>query len=207
MSSLIHVTAWERVSLGRRVFCAFLRVGVVVITLVVLISLLGPPLAAFLTTRWEARKIPQVWVTPQPLSNYVVSDAPGTRLSYFGYAFEVPWSGDFKTRGGQSGAVEITFDSGQTLLFSVPNNQAGLLSEIVSDPTLHMKNLQSAFRDLRHRSAYDQYAILLNITPASVRAFGTRSEANRDVLLVTIKAIAMPPMLRTGAFSLDYLRV
>jgi hypothetical protein len=90
MGTLIHVTAWERVSLGRRVLCAFVRVAILIALLNVLIQLLGPPIAIFFTSRQEARKFPGVKVTPQPLSDYSVSNAPGTALSYFGYAFEVP---------------------------------------------------------------------------------------------------------------------
>jgi hypothetical protein len=89
MSSLIHVTAWERVSLWRRVPCAFLRVGVLLGIVTVLFELLGPPLTIFFMTRWEAKKLPYVWVTQQPLPNYAVSEAPGTKLAYFGYKFEV----------------------------------------------------------------------------------------------------------------------
>ena len=203
MSSLIHVTAWERVSLWRRVPCAFLRVGMLIGGLTILLALLGPPLAIFFVTRSIAKRAPYVWVTQRPLVNYDVSAAPGTKLSYFGYKFEVPWIGDFKERGGQNGIVELKFDSGRTLLFIAPKNHAGLLSEIVDDPSLHMKNPQSVFGDLTTRSPYDQYAALLNTTPSSIHAFGPRAEAIRNETLLTIKAISSPAMLRTGAFSFD----
>jgi hypothetical protein len=203
MSSLIHVTAWERVSLWRRVPCAFLRVGVLLGVVTVLFELLGPPVTIFFTARWEARKVPYVWVTQQPLVNYTASKAPGTKLSYFGYKFEVPWTGGFKERGGKNGIVELQFDSGQTLLFMAPKNQAGLLSEVVEDPSLHMKYLQPVLGELTQRSPYDQYATLLKTTPSSIHAFGSRAEAVRDETLLTIKAISSPGMLRTGAFSFD----
>jgi hypothetical protein len=203
MSSLIHVTAWERVSLWRRVPCAFLRVGILLGVVTVLFALLGPPLTIFFTARWEAKKIPYVWVTQQPLVNYAVSESPGTKLSYFGYKFEVPWVGGFKERGGKNGIVELKFDSGQILLLMAPKNQAGLLSEIVEDPSLHMKYLQPVLGELTKRSPYDQYATLLNTTPSSIHAFGSRAEAVRNETLLTIKAISSPAMLRTGAFSFD----
>jgi hypothetical protein len=203
MSSLIHVTAWERVSLWRRVPCAFLRVGILLGVVTILFTLLGPPLTIFFTARWEAKKMPSVWVTQQPLVNYAVSESPGTKLSYFGYKFEVPWTGGFKERGGKNRLVELEFDSGQTLLFMAPKNQAGLLSEIVEDPSLHMKYLQPVFGELTRRSPYDQYATLLNTTPSSIHAFGSKVEAVRNETLLTIKAISSPGMLRTGAFSFD----
>jgi hypothetical protein len=207
MGSIIHVTAWERVSLWRRVLCAFVRVGILIGFVGVLIEILGPPMSIFFTARWEARKLPGVKVTPQPLLDYSVSDAPGTVLSYFGYEFEVPWNASFKQKGpgrpGKGGLVQLQFDSGQNVTFIVPANQGGLLTEIVQDDSLKMRNLELVFGDLMNRSAYDQYGALLNTTPRSIRAFGPRAEAVRGVTLLTIKAIAFGPGLETGAFSFE----
>jgi hypothetical protein len=189
--------------LWRRVPCAFLRVGILIGMLAILFALLGPPLTISFASRSIAKKMPYVWVTQQSLTNYTVSDAPGTKFSYFGYKFEVPWTGAFKEKGGQNGMVELKFDSGQTLLFIAPKNHAGLLSEMVDDPSMHMKSLQPVFGELTNRSPYDQYAALLNTTPSSIHAFGSRAEAVRNEILLTIKAISSPAMLRTGAFSFD----
>lgn len=142
-------------------------------------------------------------VAPQPLSDYSVSDAPGTVLSYFGYEFEVPWNAGFKEKAFGKGIVQLEFQSGQNVTFIVPTNQGGLLTEIVQDESMHMKNLQVVFGDLMNRSAYDQYAALLNTTPSSIRAFGPRAEATRGVTLLTIKAIAVGPGLETGVFSFE----
>lgn len=84
--------------------CAFLRVGVLIFAVSVLIAVLGPPLAIFFTARWEAKKIPGVLATQQPLTDYAVSAATGTKLSYFGYAFEVPWTGGFTEKVGNTGS-------------------------------------------------------------------------------------------------------
>lgn len=204
MGALIHVTAWERVSLWRRVLAAFVRVAILIALLNVLIMLLGPPIGIFFMARWEARKFPGVKVTPQPLSDYSVSNAPGTALSYFGYAFEVPWNVSFKQKAfGKGGIVQLEFQSGQNVTFIVPANQGGLLTEMVQDESMHMKNWQVVFGDLMNRSAYDQQAALLNTTPRSIRAFGPRAEAARGVTLLTIKAIASAPGLETGVFSFE----
>src|SRR6266436_804537 len=202
MGSFIHVSAWERVSLWRRVLCAFVRVAVLIALLNVLFMLLGPPIGIFLTARWEARKVPGVRVAPRALSDYSVSDAPGTVLSYFGYMFEVPWNASFKQKLGK-GIAQLEFETGQNLTFIVPADQGGLLTEIVQDKSKHMNNLQVVFGDLMDRSAYDQYAALLNTTPSSIRAFGPRAEAARGVALLTIKAIAVGPGLETGVFSFE----
>src|SRR5215472_2862883 len=98
MRALIRVTAWEKVSLWRRLLCAFARVTALITLLVILGNILGPPLMIFYLSRYEARKLPLVNVTSQPLADYSVSEAPGTKLSYFGYDFEVPWTGNLKKK-------------------------------------------------------------------------------------------------------------
>jgi len=204
MRALIRVTGWERVSLWRRVLGALVRVGILVAFLTVLINLLGPPIGIFITTRMEARKVPAVKIATQALADYSVSDSPGTPLSYFGYEFEVPWNTSFKQKAsGKGGLVQLQFDSGQNLTFIVPANQSGLLTEIVQDDSLKMRDLQLVFGDLMNRSAYDQYGALLNTTPQSIRSFGPRAEAVRGITLLTIKAIAFGPGLETGAFSFE----
>jgi hypothetical protein len=180
------------------------RVAILIALLTVLLNLLGPPIGIFFAARWEARRIPGVKVAPQPLADYSVSDAPGTVLSYFGYKFEVPWIASFKQKAlGKGYLVQLEFKSGQNMTFIVPANQGGLLTEIVQDQSLHMENLQLVFGDLMNRSAYDQYAALLNTTPQSVRAFGPRAQAVRGVTLLTMKAIAVGPGLETGVFSFE----
>ncbi len=206
MRALIRVTAWERKSLGRRLLCAFGRVAALLILLNILLSFLGPPSTIFFMTRWEAKKIPAVKVTAQPLIDYSVSDAPGTVVSYLGYSLEVPWDASFKTKGSQNGSIqggiiELKFDSGQILVLWAPANQNGLFTEIVQDQSMHMENLRLILGNLMNRSAYDQYSALLNTSPSTIRAFGPRAEAIRAETLLTIKAIALPAGLETGAFS------
>src|SRR5882757_5763976 len=185
MGSLIHVAAWERVSLWRRVLCAFARVGILIAFVGVLIELLGPPISIFFTARWEARKLPGVKVAPRPLADYSVSDASGTALSYFGYEFDVPWNASFKEKAfSKNGIVQIEFESGQNVTFIVPRNQSGLLTEIVQDESMHMKNLQVVFGDLMNRSprsaggAVEHHAIEYSSVWAASRGDSRRNAAN-----------------------------
>src|SRR5690348_13086282 len=178
MRALIHVTAWERAALWRRLVCAFARVAALVIAFGVVLEVLGPPVAIFLITRRDAKTIPAVSVTARPLQNYSISEAPGTSFSLFGYSFEVPWNGPFKTKGtkdwhiGKGGIMGIMFDSGHDLIFIAPVSQNGFFNEIVEDPSLHMTNWKGTFGDLVNRSPYDQYSALLNTSPATIRPFG-----------------------------------
>jgi len=204
MRALFRVTAWESVSLWRRVLGAFIRVGILIASLTVLINFLGPPIGIFVMARMEARKVPALKVAPLALSDYSVSSLPGTTLSYFGYEFDVPWNTNFKqTALGRGGLVQLQFESGQSVTLIVPENQAGLLTEIVEDHSLKMGDLRLVFGDLMNRSAYDQYGALLKTTPQSIRAFGPRAEGVRGITLLTIKAIAFGPGLESGAFSFE----
>ena len=157
MAALIQVTAWGRTSLGRRFLCAFLRVGILIVAVMILIATLGPPLGFLFTARWEAKKVPAVLVTQQPLTKYAVSEAPGRKLSYFGYEFEVPWTGVFKEKGGKHGLVLLNFESSQTVIFISPTNHAGLLTELVEDQSMQMRDLQPILGELTRVSAYDQW--------------------------------------------------
>lgn len=209
MRWLIRVTGWERVSLWRRIACAFGRVGLLLVLLAVLGALFGPSLTTFFLVRRVANEIPSVSVVPRALTDYSVSDAPGTTLSYFGYSFEVPWTGSFKTRvstrnSTTTGLVQIKFSSGQDLLFNVPRDQSGLLSEIAKERSSDAPNFGLAFSDLIKRPAYDQYSALLNTSPSTVRPFGPRAEAARGQVLLMIKAMALPTSLQTGAFSFQF---
>lgn len=209
MGALIHVTAWERASLWRRMLCALGRVAALLFLLTVLFNLLAPPIGILLTTRWEAKKIPAVKVIPKPLIDYSVSDAPGRALSYLGYSFEVPWTASFKAKGSENGSVEggimeLKFDSGESLLLVAPSNQSGLLSELVQDRTSDAETLRLVFGNLVYLSAYDQYSALLNTSPSTIRAFGPRGAAVRGTTLLMIKSIALPASLESGAFAFRF---
>lgn len=205
MGALVHVTAWERVSLWRRIPIAFVRVAILAALLITLINILGPPIAIFVTARWVGMKLPAVKVTPMPLSDYSVSSGPGTAFSYFGYNFEVPWNQGFKQKAFRAdGLVRLQFESGQDMLLISPSDQSGLLTQITQDKSSDLKSLQFVFGDLMNRSPYDQYSALLDTTPRSIRAFGPRAEAVRGTTLLTLKAIAMGPGLNTGAFSFQW---
>jgi hypothetical protein len=184
---------------------AFVRVAILIALFELVVKLLGPPIAIFLAARQEATTVPGVKITPQPLSDYSPSDAPGTRLSYFGYAFEVPWNANFKQNVfSKGGVVQLGFESGQSVIFIAPEDQNGLLTEIVKNHSLHMENLQFVLGDLMSQSPYDQYHALLYSTPSGIRAFGPRAKAVRETTLLTIKAIAIPsPGLEKGLFSFE----
>lgn len=149
--------------------------------------------------------MPGVKVTPQPLADYSVSDAPGTTLSYLGYEFEVPWNANFTRKGlTDKGLVSFQFESGQSVTFIVPADQTGLLGELTHDKSMPTQYFQVVFRDLVNRSPYDQEAALLSVTPSTIRAFGPRAEAIRGVTLLTLKAFSSASGLESGVFTFEF---
>ena len=175
----------------------------------VLLNLLGPPITILPTAKTRGGENSRFESDREAADRLLLFEAPGKVFPYFGYSFEVPWNASFKTRKSpdrstKSGIVRLKFDSGQNLLLIAPANQTGLLTELVQDQSLHMENLRPIFGDLMNRSAYDQYSALLNTSPSTIRAFGPRSEAVRGVTPLTIKSIALPASLETGAFAFNY---
>jgi hypothetical protein len=201
MGALIHVTAWERVSLWRRVPIAFVRVAMLVVVSDVLLNLLGPPIGFFVSARWIAHKAPQVTVFPTALMNYSASE-PAAILSENGYQFQVPWKLSKRVQKVPNGPVELVFQPGQVFLLFTPANK-GLLTEVAQDKSMQMDSVPLVMGDLMNRSPYEQYKALFTTTPSSIRAFGPRKDAVRGLMLLTFKAIAPGPGLRSGIFSFD----
>lgn len=96
-------------------------VVVIVVTLAVIavgVYWVAPVALSF----WTARKLPKnARVVPQDLHDLSVSQAPGQKLSYFGYEFEIPWSDLDETQTklipkGNPNRVILTFHSGLRLM-------------------------------------------------------------------------------------------
>jgi hypothetical protein len=182
-----------------------MRVGIGIAILYLFGFWFGPPLMILYTTRWEAKAFPALNITPQPLTDYSVSDGPGRAISYFGYEFTVPWNTNFKEmKPARNGVVGLKFESGTSMIFIVAADQDGPLSELAKDPRQNMKYLQDDFPDLLKRSAYDQFAALYSVTPASIHAFGPRAESDRRRTLLILKSMTAPAGLKSGMFKFQF---
>lgn len=203
MGALIHVTAWERKSLWRRIPAAFVRVAVLIALLDVLASYLGPPLMFFIIPRWEARKLPHINLTPKPLQEYTVSDAPGALVSIAGYQFEVPGKPTEKKRNDGGGFLVLELESRKTIIvYAKAGDGVGLLAELANDKSMSLGNwLRPVLGELLNRSPYEQYAAILNATPSSIHPFGSRRDAMGGIELLTVKAIAPTSGIQDGIFS------
>lgn len=197
----------QRLSSKGSVLVRLLWLVVLGIPVATFLDLFGVQIGCSLDAKWMARKAPEINVVPQPLADTAISSDTGTTLSYFGYSFEVPWTGIPKERvvtKQETGlrVVVLTFPSGQVIIFWAPVTEEGIVSEIAGE----FKSQHGP--DARHgglldSSPYAQYAALLNVAPSQIAPFGPRNAAQRTYWLLFFKAFALPPGLETGAYSLQ----
>lgn len=88
-----------------------------VITCLVYVVLFGAPTISMLEVRHMASKAPVKDRVPVPLPDLSVSQATGTKLSYFGYSFEIPSNDVDPTRGKTwTNRVVVAFKSGNAMM-------------------------------------------------------------------------------------------
>lgn len=188
----------------RRIPCAFARVSLLMIAIFALTLALGPQLSVYFTTRTLAARDPALNVAPRPLTDTSISRNPGTAVSYLGYTFEVPWQDNIKKEDVLDHFAAVRFDKGKAMMLIVPEDQSGLLNEVVDDEKLKVTYLRPLFAEFLKKPDYDQYFALLNTTPQNIRAFGPRADAARGQALLMLKAMAFPANLESGVFSFDF---
>jgi len=152
--------------------------------------------------RAMARTLPFVKEIPVELSDSSVSLAPGRKLSYFGYEFEIPWDDvdDSKCRIVGGNKAIIAFLSGNVLsLWSWPPHEFanGVLSSIKMDP----QKFRQLYGDAALQSDYTFHRIMLGMTPDKVFPFTSKRQAHSDFALLLSKGISGPPGALSGIYS------
>lgn len=97
-----------------------ITIGIIIVAIVALLSFILPAgLSLYLRRTAPA----YVRATPGNLQDLSASQAPGTKMRYFGYEFEVPWSDvadaerkPFATKDSGGDSAQVTFRSGLRLL-------------------------------------------------------------------------------------------
>jgi hypothetical protein len=127
-----------------------------------------------------------LWEVPRPLSDTSVSPAPGTTLAYFGYKFEVPWTGvEKETNEGRW--VKVLFESGEEVFFA---NPAYFQDDIL---LLSRKWEPEAFREAfgAHplSSKYEHLRAVLSMTPSRLSPLRTHRVFARDRVYLASKGL------------------
>jgi hypothetical protein len=175
-----HVFLWSALALVVVVFCIYF----------------GPQAITY----WRLRPAtfrsadisPRGWNSvPHPLADAMVSHADGTRLSYYGCTFEVPWK-DIDKERNEGRWVEVHFRKGQTLTFYNPeffdwepiNSYAGRI-----DPLMGHDYFRVAFGTGLNKSRYEQFQAVASTTPSQFSPFHSHREFARILTLLEIKGL------------------
>lgn len=131
--------------------------------------------------RLMAREHPYLALVPRPLPTTDTSTEPGTRLSNFGYEYEVPWQAPVDVKRS-SWVTAYVFPSERALAF---------FDSTLSART--MNNLSPSSRQLvSELSGYETARKSLYTTPDQISLFLSREESARRKLLLTIKDLEVP---------------
>jgi len=121
---------------------------------------------------------PALWETPVALQNLSTSSAPGKKLSYLGYEFEVPWNDLDEQKTKLVGSWQlIVFHSGKYLIFA-------MLPPIASETKLSRFNGNEA-----SDSDYEFRRAMLETTPAKIGLFTSQGEATRGISRLLMKSV------------------
>lgn len=145
---------------------------------------------------WKIRRVllrpsgapPRGWSsTPKPLTDTAVSPDKGTVISYYGYSFEVPWTGRerYRDRGEW---VEIGFKDGPTIKFV---NPAIFQQNPVRDTPALMDHSYFTEGSGGHvpRSKYESLGEILATAPSQLSPFLSHREYRRIRTMLEIKGL------------------
>lgn len=178
------MTRWKRILVG---------LGVTVLLCGVYLWFFGIQTAIALETRSIARKMPVVRKVPVELPDSSVSGAPGKKLSYFGYEFEIPWDDidEAKSRAIGEGKVIIAFRSGNALsVWSGPPRE--FVKTVLDSGKLEPDAFRRMFGDEALQSDYALHRLMLTTTPDQVTPFISKQSAVSQAMLILMKGISAP---------------
>jgi hypothetical protein len=157
--------------------------------------------AAFfvLETHYVGWKFPAVQKTPMELMDFSISQAPGQRLSYFGYEFEVPWDID-QEKTKQTGKMQlIVFRSGNAILFSRAAPKE-FVQTFLTTTKVDPEKVRNLWGEEALESDYSLHRLILEATPGEVTMFTRREDAVRSSMLILFKGIMTPRGGESGIF-------
>ncbi len=153
-----------------------------------------------LETHYVGWKFPLVKKTPTELTDLSISQAPGQRLSYFGYEFEVPWGdldeGKMKRMGKRQ---LIVFRSGNAILFSRAAPKE-FVQTFLSTTKVDPDKVRNLWGEEALASDYSLHRLILEATPGEVTLFTRREDVVRSSMLILFKGIMTPRGGESGIF-------
>jgi hypothetical protein len=170
------------------------RTPIIVICVLVLVVLLpgvyfGPQIVMYFRIRSSLNdakwRISILRSVPKPLNETAVSTAEGTTISYFGYRFEVPWTG-IEREINEGRRARINFSGGQTI--ECTNPRYFQEDPIQRKRAVYPSMFDRAFGPTVKASKYKQFREIMSWTPEQLQPFCSRQNFARSVVLLQFKA-------------------
>ncbi|MBZ5652913.1 MAG: hypothetical protein LAO18_20785 [Acidobacteriia bacterium] len=162
---------------------------------------------------YGARKAPAVArVVPTELKDQTVSQASGSRLSYFGYEFEVPWNDldEAQTKlypKDKPTRVVLVFQSGLRLMITaLPARELinGISGQLKTSPN----DMDAIFGHEAMMSDYNFVKTLYEFTPDTMHHWSISSRTfGREATLLILKSLAPAKCAETGIFKVQNQRM
>ncbi|MGB6876821.1 MAG: hypothetical protein WBD87_12405 [Candidatus Acidiferrales bacterium] len=175
--------------------------GIAVVVGGICLWLFGVQTMCALTVRYTYRKMPEASKVPVALSDTDVSKVPHSRVSYFGYEFELPWDDVDDQKSKTVGPIRLTaFRSGNVFWFSVfpPRD---FVNEVMKTENLDSQRFQQLYGVEALDSDYNFHLAMLETTPAQITPFISKKQAVSSAMLLLIKTMSMPAA-DSGIFSI-----
>jgi len=182
---------------------ALIGLGIAIVICSVYARFFGLQTFLMWKTSRVGRQQPVVWITPAQLVDLSLSQGPRTRLSYFGYEFEVPWDDidHGKTRVAGTGSAIIAFRSGNVIIFRI-GPPKGLVSDLSRDG-IDRISLGRLLGDEAAQSDYDFERAILEATPDKLSLLMPKSRAIQQDALLSMKVSTMPKGAESGIFLVN----
>lgn len=178
--------------------------GITVLVCGIYLWFFGIQTVITLETRYIARKMPVVEKVPVELLDSSVSGAPGKKMSYFGYEFEIPWDDidEAKSRTVGEGKVIIAFRSGNVLsVWSGPPRE--FVNTVLGSGKLDPDAFRRMYGDEALQSDYTLHRLMLTVTPEKITPFVSKQIAVSQAMLIVMKGISAPRGADCGIFAVQ----
>lgn len=179
-----------------------LAAGSVIVVSGIYLWFFGVQTMCALTVRYTYRKMPEASTVPVALSDTHISNVPHSRVSYFGYEFELPWDDVDDQKSKTVGQIRLTaFHSGDAFWFSVfpPRD---FINGVMKTANLDPQRFQQLYGAEALDSDYNFHVAMLETTPAQINPFVSKRQAVTSEMLLLIKTLSMPAA-DSGIFSIQ----
>jgi hypothetical protein len=186
------------------------RIVLTIVCILAILYILTQWVAPVALSYYAAEKAPAIIrVVPVALNDLAVSDAPGLKLTYVGYEFEVPWNDldESQTKlypedKSKKTRVILSFSSGLRLMVtSLPARE--LVNSLPEDFNVSPQKLESAFGRATMSSDYDFNKTVYEFTPDKMDHWHFRGPVNRDEFLLIIKSMILSSAASSGIFNIQ----